>query len=67
MFRHEFLKKVMILTFYALMYVFVANDELRLYKRAVSIKYLLRVVLNFNSVMFMFYLNWMRVNEYCMM
>jgi hypothetical protein len=54
MFGHEFLK-VMILTFYAHIYVFIADDELRLHKRAVSIEYLLRVVLNFNSVMFMFY------------
>jgi hypothetical protein len=55
MFRHKFLK-VMILTFYARMYVFVADDELRLHKMTVSINYLLRIVLDFNSVMFMFYL-----------
>jgi hypothetical protein len=53
MFRHEFLK-VMILTFYAHVYIFDAYDELRLHKRTVSINYLLRVVLDFNSVMFMF-------------
>jgi hypothetical protein len=45
------------------MYVFNAYDELRLHKRAVSINYLLRVVLDFNSVVFMFYFNWMRVND----
>jgi hypothetical protein len=49
----------MILTFYAYMYVFVADDELRLHKRAVSINYLLRVVLDFHNVVFMFYFNWM--------
>jgi hypothetical protein len=38
-------------------YVFDADDELRLHKRAVSINYLLRVVLDFNSVVFMFYFN----------
>jgi hypothetical protein len=63
MFRHEFLE-VMILTFYAHIYVFIADDEMRLHKRAVSINYLLRVVLNFNSVVFMFYFNWMRVTDY---
>jgi hypothetical protein len=57
----------MILTFYAHIYVFIADDELRLHKRAVSINYLLRVVLNFNSVMFMFYFNWMCVNDYCIL
>jgi hypothetical protein len=41
------------------------DDEFRLHKRAVSINYLPRVVLDFNSVMFMFYFNWMRVNDYC--
>jgi hypothetical protein len=56
MFSHEFLR-VIILTFYAHIYVFNADDELRLHERAVSINYLLRVVLNFNSVMFMFYFN----------
>jgi hypothetical protein len=56
MFRHEFLK-VMILTFYTHVNVFDANDELRLHKRTVSINYLLSVVLDFNSVMFMFYFN----------
>jgi hypothetical protein len=66
MFRHKFLK-VMILTFYAHVYVFDADDELRLHERAVSINYLLRVVLDFNSVMFMFYFNWMRVNDYCIL
>jgi hypothetical protein len=66
MFRHEFLK-VMILTFYAHIYVFDADDELRLHKRAVIINYLLRVVLNFKSVIFMFYFNWMRVNDYCIL
>lgn len=66
MFRHEFLK-VIILTFYAHIYVFEADDELRLYKRAVSINYLLRVILDFNSVVFMFYFNWMRVNDYCIL
>jgi hypothetical protein len=55
----------MILTFYEHIYVFDADDELRLHKRAVSINYLLRVVLDFNSVVFMFYVNWMRVNDYC--
>jgi hypothetical protein len=63
MFRHEFLE-VMILTFYAHIYVFIADDEMRLHKRVVSINYLLRVVLNFNSVVFMFYFNWMRVTDY---
>jgi uncharacterized ferritin-like protein (DUF455 family) len=43
---------------------FIADDEMRLHKRAVSINYLLRVVLNFNSVVFMFYFNWMRVTNY---
>jgi hypothetical protein len=66
MFRHEFLK-VMILTFYAHVYVFDANDELRLPKRAVSINYLPRVVLDFNSVMLIFYFNWMRVTDYCIL
>jgi hypothetical protein len=66
MFRHEFLK-VMILSFYAHVYVFDADDELRLYKRAVSINYLLRVVLNLNSVVFIFYFNWMRVTDYCIL
>jgi hypothetical protein len=64
MFRHEFLE-VMILTLYAHIYVFDADDELWLHKRAVSINYLLRVVLDFNSVVFMFYFNWMRVNDNC--
>jgi hypothetical protein len=68
MFRHEFLKE-MLLTFYAhiyiYIYVFVADDELRLHERAVSINYLLRVVLDFNSDVFMFYFNWMRVNDHC--
>jgi len=63
MFRHEFLK-VMILTFHAHIYVFDADDELRLNERAVSINYLLRVVLDFNSVVFMFYFNWIRVTDY---
>jgi hypothetical protein len=57
----------MILTFYAHMYVFVADDKLRLHKMVVSINYLLRVVLDFNSVMFMFYFNWMCVNDYCIL
>jgi hypothetical protein len=60
MFRHELLKE-MLLTCYAHIYVFDADDELRLHKRAVSINYLLRVVQDFNSVVFMFYFNWMRV------
>jgi hypothetical protein len=47
------------------MYVFDADDELRLHKRDVSINYLLRVVLDFNSVVFMFYFNWMCVNDHC--
>jgi hypothetical protein len=47
------------------MYVFDADDELRLHKRDVSINYLLRVVLDFNSVVFVFYFNWMRVTNYC--
>jgi len=55
----------MILSFYAHVNVFNAGDELRLHKRTVSINYLLRVVLDFNSVVFMFYFNWMRVNDYC--
>jgi len=66
MFRHEFLK-VMILTFYEHVYVFDADDKLRLHKRAASINYLLRVVLDFNNVMFIFYFNWMRVNDYCIL
>jgi hypothetical protein len=45
MFRHEFLKVMMILTFYTHIYVFIADDELRLHKSVASIKYLLRVVL----------------------
>jgi hypothetical protein len=49
------------------MYVFDADDELRLHKRPVSINYLLRVVLVFNSVVFMFYSNWMRVIDYCIL
>jgi hypothetical protein len=59
----------MILIFYAHVYVFDADDELRLRlrKMAVSINYLLRVVLNFNDVVFMSYLNWMRVNDYCIL
>jgi hypothetical protein len=56
MFSHEF-PKVMILTFYAHIYVFDADDELRLHERAVNINYLLRVILDFNSIMFMFYFN----------
>jgi hypothetical protein len=66
MFRHEFLE-VMILTLYAHLYVFVADDELTLHKRAVSINYLLRVVLDFNSVVFMFYFDWMRMTDYCIL
>jgi hypothetical protein len=49
------------------MYVFDADDELRLDKRAVSINYLLRVVLDFNSVVFMLYFNWMSVTDYCIL
>jgi hypothetical protein len=63
MFRNKFMK-VMILTFYAHVYVFDADDGLRLQKRVVRINYLLRVVLDFNSVVFMFYFNWMRVTDY---
>jgi hypothetical protein len=66
MFRHEFLKG-MLLTFYAYKYVFDADDESRLHERAVSINYLLRVVLDFNSVVFMFYFNWMRMTDYCIL
>jgi hypothetical protein len=66
MFRHEFLE-VMILTLYAHVYVFIAKEELRLHKRVVSINYLLRVVLDFNSVVFMFYFNWIRVTDYCIL
>jgi hypothetical protein len=36
-------------------------------KRVVSINYLLRVVLDFNSVVFMFYFNWMLVTDYCIL
>jgi hypothetical protein len=43
MFRHEFLK-IMMLTFYAHIYVFDADDELRTTQRAVSINYLLRML-----------------------
>jgi hypothetical protein len=57
----------MILTFYAHIYVFDADDELRLHKRAVSIIYLLRIVLDFNSVVFMLYFNWLRVTDYCIL
>jgi len=57
----------MILIFNAYVYVFDADDELRLHKRAVSINYLLRVVLDFNSVVFMFYFNWMRVTDCCIL
>jgi hypothetical protein len=66
MFRHEFLKE-MILTFYAYIYIYVfdADDELWLHKRVVSINYLLRVVLDFNSIVFMFYFNWMCVIDHC--
>jgi hypothetical protein len=55
----------MILIFNAHVYAFDADDELRLHKKAVSINYLPRVVLDFNSVVFMFYFNWMRVNDHC--
>jgi hypothetical protein len=57
----------MLLTFYGHVNVFDADDELWLYKRAVSINYLLRVVLDFNSVVFMFYFNWMRMIGYCIL
>jgi hypothetical protein len=57
----------MILTFYAHVHVFDADDELRLHKRVVSIKYLLRVLLDFNNVVFMFYFNWMHVNDHCIL
>jgi hypothetical protein len=66
MFRHEFLEG-MILTLYAHVYVFDADDELRQHKRTVSINYLLRVALDFNNVVFMFYFNWMRVIDYCIL
>jgi len=67
MFRHEFLKE-MILTFYAYIYMYLMQMmKLWLHKRAVSINYLLRVVLDFNSVVFMFYFNWMRVTDYCIL
>jgi hypothetical protein len=33
----------------------------------VSINYLLRVVLDFNSAVFMFYFNWMCVTDYCIL
>jgi hypothetical protein len=49
------------------MYVFDADDELRLHKTAVSINYLLRVVLDFNRVVFMLYFNCMRVTDYCIL
>jgi hypothetical protein len=49
------------------MYVFDADDELRLHERVVSINYLLRVVLDFNNVVFMFYFNWIRVTNYCIL
>jgi len=48
-------------------YVFIGDDELKLHKRAVSIKYLLRVILNFSNVIFMFYFKWMLVNGYCIL
>jgi len=68
MFRHEFLKEMLLtLYIYIYIYIFDANDELKLHKRAVSINYLPRVVLDFNSVVFMFYFNWMRVNNYCIL
>jgi hypothetical protein len=54
----------MLLTFYAHIYEFDADDELRLHKRVVSINYLLRVALDFNNVVFMFYFNWMRMTDY---
>jgi hypothetical protein len=72
MFRHELLKE-MLLTCYAHIYIYIyiyvfdADDELRLHKRVVSINYLLRVVLDFSSVVFMFYFNWMRVTDYCIL
>lgn len=66
MFRHEFLEG-MILTLYAHVYVFAADDEPRLHERAVSINYLLRVVLDFSNVVFMFYFNWMRVTDFCIL
>jgi hypothetical protein len=34
---------------------------------AVSINYLLRVALDFNSIVLMFYFNWMFVNDYCIL
>jgi hypothetical protein len=34
-------------------------------QRTVSINYLLKVVLDFNRDVFMFYFNWMRVNDHC--
>jgi hypothetical protein len=52
---------------YIYIYIYVSDDELRLPKRAASINYLLRVVLDFNSVKFMFYFNWMCVNDYCIL
>jgi hypothetical protein len=56
-----------VLTFYAYKYVFDADDEPRLHEMAVSINYLLRVALDFNNVVFMFYFNWMRVTDYCIL
>jgi hypothetical protein len=56
-----------LLIYYAHVYAFDVDDELRLDKRAASIKYLLRVVLDFNNIVFMFYFNWMRVNDYCIL
>jgi len=56
---------MIILTLYAHVYIFDADDELRLHKKVVSINYLLRLILDFNSVMFMFYFNWMCENDYC--
>jgi len=67
MFRHEFLKE-MILTFYACIYMYLMQMmNYDCTKGAVSINYLLRVVLDFNSVVFMFYFNWMRVTGYCIL
>jgi hypothetical protein len=54
MFRHGFIK---------------SNDInlLYIYCKYKLLNYLLRVVLDFNSVVFMFCFNWMRVTDYCIL
>jgi hypothetical protein len=67
MFSHGFINSNDINLPHTHTYIFDADDELRLHKMAVSINYLWRVVLDFNSVVFVFYFNWMRVTDYCIL